>query len=258
MQCVLNLPCVLHLLNHLPLELILYTLELLPYEELCYFLHYSPYLREKLNGYIVPLCISRTYFDRMAPTSENLYQISFEHTSKIFPPSKSLLDYTYNMDLYYYITNILPQEMHDNPHVNDLQVYKFFDNPENLYTFENKLEFMVTLIIFNDLHKVLCVLRHFDSLECNVIETMTNIHNPTDILDIIQYSDIIIETICSIGNFEMADMLIEYLKNDCIDIEEDLSTIPYIAFLHKIYVEAKRLNQTDMIERLRIKYSHLN
>ena len=40
--------------------------------------------------------------------SENLYQISFERTSKIFPPSKSLLDYTYNMDLYFYITSILP------------------------------------------------------------------------------------------------------------------------------------------------------
>ena len=243
----------LHLLIHLPLELILYTLELLTYEEVCYFLHYSPYLtKKKLNGYIVPLCISRSYFNSMLPNYDIIYTKSFEFTRKKFAPYKSILDYTYNMDLYYYITVILPQEMYDNLDINEHQVLKFFNSLKNLYTFENKLELMVALIIYNNPDKVVCALKHLDSLECNIIEDMTKLHNTTDILQIIQDSPIIIETICRIGNFEMVQMLTEYLKDVYIDIEEDLNTIPYIVFLHNIYKEATRINQTVLIESLMI------
>lgn len=247
--------CYLHLLIHLPLELILYTLELLTYEEVCYFLHYSPYLRQKLSGYCVPLCISKSYFNSMLPNYDIIYTKSFELTRKKFAPSKSIIDYTYNMDLYYYITNILPQEMYDNLDINEHQVLEFFNSPENLYTFKNKLDLMVILIIYNNPNKVLCALKHLDSLECNLIEDMTELQNTTDILELIQYSPIIIETICSVGNFEMVQMLTEYLKNDYIDIEEELNTIPYIAFLHKIYIEATRINQTVLIERFMVEYN---
>ena len=246
----------LHLLIHLPLELILYTLELLTYEEVCYLLHYSPYLtNKKLNGYIVPLCISRSYFNSMLPNYDIIYTKSFELTRKKFAPSKSIIDYTYNMDLYYYITVILPQEMYDNLDINELQVLTFFNSSENLYTIENKLNWMIRMIKSNDPDKVLCVLNHLDSLESNIIETMSTLYNTTEILEIITNYPIIIETICSVGNVEIINILIQHLKKDCIDIEEDLATIPYIVFLHNIYKEATRINQTTLLESVRIEYN---